>query len=89
MSQAYSQAHHTVSLALGSNLESSMGSRASHIHTALRAIENIAMLADISFLYKTLAAYVIDQPNFLNAVCQIYTLLEPNELLVALKKSSS
>ena len=76
---------HSVYLALGSNLESKIGSRASHIHAALQAIRRFGTVADTSFLYETAAAYVTDQPDFLNAVCQIYTSLAPHELLVALK----
>jgi len=71
--------HHTVYLALGSNL----GNRAAHIHRALTALTAFAKVTATSFLYETKAQYVTDVPDYLNAVCQVTTRLTPHELLAA------
>jgi len=76
---------HKAYLALGSNLEGALGSRAHHIYAALRAISHFAAIVETSFLYETDAAYVTDQPDFLNTVCQVNTALSPHDLLAALK----
>ncbi|MEZ4661944.1 MAG: 2-amino-4-hydroxy-6-hydroxymethyldihydropteridine diphosphokinase [Caldilineaceae bacterium] len=73
---------HTTYIALGSNL----GDRAGNIHDALRALGEIGQVRDTSFLYETPPAYVVDQPEFLNAVCELETGLGPSELLAALKQ---
>lgn len=72
----------TVFLALGSNL----GDRAANVHAALRALADFATIEETSFLYETAAAYVTDQPDFLNAACRIRTRLSPYDLLQAIER---
>eukprot|EP00124_Ichthyophonus_hoferi_P000634 Ihof_evm5s25 gene=Ihof_evmTU5s25 len=73
---------HTVFVAIGANL----GQRATHIKNACRELELLSTTTIVtSFLYETSAAYVIDQPPFLNGVVKISTTLAPENLLKALK----
>ena len=70
-------------LSLGGNIEP----RAKYLRDALeslRAISGIAVLRS-SMLYETQAMYITDQASFLNAVVAIETVLEPPELLQAVK----
>ncbi|HMN28498.1 MAG TPA: 2-amino-4-hydroxy-6-hydroxymethyldihydropteridine diphosphokinase, partial [Caldilineaceae bacterium] len=73
--------HHTVYLALGSNL----GNRAAYLHAALQAISAYVTVEATSFLYETPPAIVVDQPKFLNAVCRGSTQLSPHDLLAAVE----
>lgn len=73
---------HTVYLALGSNL----GDRAVYLQQALKALATFASVDATSFLYETPAAYVTDQPPFLNAACRVATTLSPYELLNAIEE---
>jgi dihydropteroate synthase/2-amino-4-hydroxy-6-hydroxymethyldihydropteridine diphosphokinase len=75
--------HHTVYLALGSNL----GDRAAHLRRALHEVAAYATVTATSMLYETPPAYVTDQPKFLNAVCRITTHLSPPDLLAALEET--
>lgn len=72
---------HVAYIALGSNL----GDRVKNILGSLKELRSFATILDTSFLYETPAAYVTDQPHFLNAVCKVATKLSPNELLAAVK----
>ncbi|KAI9355941.1 Dihydropteroate synthase-like protein [Zopfochytrium polystomum] len=72
---------HTVILALGSNL----GDRVKNIEFGLKELRSGCSLLDTSFLYETRPMYVLDQPNFLNAVCKVSTSLAPEALLHLLK----
>lgn len=69
-------------IALGSNL----GDRAQNIHKAIDALRKIGNVRLVSFLYETPAAYVIDQPAFLNCALSLDTSLEPRALLSELKR---
>ena len=75
---------HCVYVALGSNL----GDRAATIARALTllATESGCVVADTAFLYETPAAYVTDQPLFLNTACKQYTHLSPHAMLAELKR---
>ena len=75
---------HCAYIALGSNL----GDRAGHLARALAALaaEDGCTVVDTAFLYETPAAYVTDQPAFLNSACTVYTDLSPRALLQALKR---
>jgi dihydropteroate synthase/2-amino-4-hydroxy-6-hydroxymethyldihydropteridine diphosphokinase len=73
--------HHTVYLALGSNL----GDRAGYLCAALQAISSYVTVEATSFLYETPPAIVVDQPKFLNAVCRGNTQLSPHDLLAAIE----
>ncbi|MEM7533314.1 MAG: dihydropteroate synthase [Chloroflexota bacterium] len=74
---------HTAIIALGSNI----GDRAAIIHAGLEAMRSYATIDETSFLYETPAAYLTDQPDFLNAVCRIHTVLSPTDLLKALQQT--
>ncbi|MEM7125649.1 MAG: dihydropteroate synthase [Chloroflexota bacterium] len=71
-----------VYIALGSNL----GDRVGYIQQALAKMAEFVDIEQVSFLYETPPAYVLDQPLFLNAVCQGFTALSPFELLDALEQ---
>ena len=72
----------SVYLGLGSNL----GDRQKALHRALCEMQRSGILAlAISPLYETEPWGVVDQPRFLNAVCQATTAFEPHKLLALLK----
>ena len=78
----------TVFLAIGTNL----GDRYDNICRALRLLAQPAppyMLTVVrtSFLYETGAAYVTDQPPFLNAALEVTTTLPPRALLSHIKSN--
>lgn len=73
---------HQVYLGLGANL----GDRRSNLLQALQLIRSFAVIRNISSTYETKPVGYLDQPNFLNLVCQVTTELTPAELLVAVKK---
>lgn len=66
-----------VYLGLGSNL----GDREDNIRKALSLLQEKARLKAISSLYDTVPQYIADQPDFLNAVCCVITVLDPFQLL--------
>jgi dihydroneopterin aldolase/2-amino-4-hydroxy-6-hydroxymethyldihydropteridine diphosphokinase/dihydropteroate synthase/2-amino-4-hydroxy-6-hydroxymethyldihydropteridine diphosphokinase/dihydropteroate synthase len=68
-------------IALGTNL----GVRSRNIATAIDEIRALSNVRHVSFLYETPAAYVTDQPAFLNCVISVDTDLKPLPLLSALK----
>lgn len=69
-------------IALGSNL----GDRAQHLTNALTAMgERCGVVGAVSQLYVTSPQHVADQPDFLNASCELHTSLSPSALLEALK----
>ncbi len=70
-----------VYIALGSN----QGQRLEHLRAAVAALTAVMTVERSSSVYETAAAYVEDQPAFLNAVVTGTTRLSPHELLVALK----
>jgi 2-amino-4-hydroxy-6-hydroxymethyldihydropteridine diphosphokinase len=66
-------------LGLGSNV----GDREAHLHAAVSALRAHGVEVEaISSLYETEpVGEIVDQPDFLNAVVRIRTVLEPGELL--------
>lgn len=69
---------HTAFVALGSNL----GDREGNLRRALELLsQNGVEIVKISKFIETEPYGVIDQPRFLNAVCQVKTALKPLELL--------
>jgi 2-amino-4-hydroxy-6-hydroxymethyldihydropteridine diphosphokinase len=72
----------TIYLALGSNL----GDRHAHIAAAVARLAPAVAVEQVSSLYETEPAYVLDQPRFLNAVLRGRTALEPAALLALLKR---
>ena len=71
-------------ICLGSNL----GHRARHIGAALRELGKIGRVAAVSQLYQTAPQLVTEQPDFLNAACELHVAesLCPTELLHELKR---
>jgi GTP cyclohydrolase-4 len=74
---------HQIYIALGANL----GDRRHNLVEALQSIRALARIEKISSCYETKPVGYLDQPNFLNMVCQITSNnLSPFELLSALKQ---
>lgn len=68
-------------IALGSNL----GNTKENLHNALKYMKQSKLIVKkISSFIETSPYGVLDQPNFLNAVCLIETTVSPQELLVLL-----
>jgi len=70
-----------VYLGLGSN----MGNRQNNLDKALDFLSQRLQLEQISPIYDTEPVGDIDQPRFLNLVCQVYTRLAPAKLLALAK----
>jgi GTP cyclohydrolase-4 len=73
---------HRVYLGLGANL----GDRQSNLVQALQHIRTRAMIVQLSSCYETKPVGYLEQPEFLNIVCEITTTLSPYELLRFLKQ---
>ncbi|EFJ44847.1 hypothetical protein VOLCADRAFT_94866, partial [Volvox carteri f. nagariensis] len=72
-----------VVIALGTN----MGNRGLNLHRGLRRLRELGVqILRHSALFETAAAYVTDQPSFLNAAVLARTSLPPLELLRVLKQ---
>ena len=71
----------TVYLGLGSNI----GDRQQNLDRALEVLSQRLRMEKLSSIYETDSLGDIDQPRFLNMVCQAYTRLEPNNLLALAK----
>ena len=72
---------HRVFLALGTNL----GDRQAHLIQALQYIKSRLSLESVSPFYETDPVGYTAQPLFLNAVCEGYTSLSPQDLLAFVK----
>ena len=70
-----------VYLGLGSNL----GSREDNLNSALNLLSQRLRMGLVSSTYDTEPVGDINQPRFLNLVCQVYTALPPTALLAAAK----
>ena len=77
-----SQPRSTVFVAIGSNLDHPI----MHVQRALRDIDELpeTALAQVSTLYETNPVGGRDQPQFVNAVARIETLLSPHDFLARL-----
>ena len=71
----------TVYLGLGSN----MGNRQDNLDRALGFLSQRLRIEKVSSVYDTEPVGNINQPRFLNMVCQVYTRLAPSELLTLAK----
>jgi len=71
----------TAYLGLGSN----MGTRQSNLDKALDLLSQRLQVGQVSSIYDTEPVGNINQPRFLNLVCQVYTRLAPTELLALAK----
>tara|TARA_B100001123_G_scaffold448842_2_gene611637 strand:- start:739 stop:1230 length:492 start_codon:yes stop_codon:yes gene_type:complete len=69
-------------IGIGSNL----GNRVENLHSALRLIDGIMTLEQLSGTYETAPKYVLDQPPFLNMAIGGETLCKPLPLLEMLKR---
>jgi 2-amino-4-hydroxy-6-hydroxymethyldihydropteridine diphosphokinase len=72
---------HRVFLALGANI----GDRQANLACALSQIAGVITIQTISSVYETTPVGYLDQPLFLNLVCQGETALDADALLRALK----
>ena len=70
-----------VYLGLGSN----MGNRQDNLDRALDFLSQRLRIEKVSSVYDTEPVGNINQPRFLNLVCQVYTRLAPRELLTLAK----
>lgn len=70
-----------VYLGLGSN----MGNRQDNLDKALGFLSQRLRVEKVSSVYDTEPVGNINQPHFLNLVCQVYTRLAPTELLTLAK----
>jgi len=71
----------TVYLSLGSNI----GERQENLDKAVDFLSQKLEVAKVSSVYDTASVGDIEQPRFLNLVCQAYTRLAPKELLAVAK----
>lgn len=71
----------TVYLGLGSNL----GNRQHYLDAALDFLSQRLQVKKVSSVYDTAPLGNIEQPRFLNLVCQVDTRFAPNELLILAK----
>lgn len=62
-----------------------MGDRGANINMALELLGRFTKLLKVSSIYETEPVGFLDQPRFLNAVCQVETYLKPLQLLVLFK----
>jgi len=70
-----------VYLGLGSN----MGDRQGNLSRALGLLSRKLQMGEVSSMYDTEPIGNVDQPRFLNMVCQVYTRLAPAALLALAK----
>ena len=71
----------TIYLGLGSN----MGNRQDNLDRALDLLSQRLRIGKVSSIYDTEPIGNVNQPHFLNLVCQAYTRLAPRELLTLAK----
>ena len=71
-------------IALGSNLESSLGSRADTLRKAVTRLGALGRVIVVSSFRETAPVGFLEQPDFLNAVAILETELEPEALMQAL-----
>jgi len=75
----------TVYLGLGSN----MGNRQENLDKALDLLSQRLRIGEVSAVYDTEPVGNVNQPRFLNLVCQAYTTLPPESLLTLAKAIES
>lgn len=71
----------TAYLGLGSNL----GNRPDNLNQAVSFLSQRLQVEKVSSVYETEPVGNVNQPLFLNMVCQVYTGLEPSALLALVK----
>ena len=70
-----------VFIGIGSNL----GKRTENCLAALESLSNFTIIKSVSSFYETQPVGNEDQPEFINAVAKVSTLLSPLNLLISLK----
>jgi 2-amino-4-hydroxy-6-hydroxymethyldihydropteridine diphosphokinase len=75
---------YTAYIGLGSNLESLAGDPAETVRAAIRALAKLGSVEAESSLYRTAPVGLREQPYFINAVVELQTELEPENLLQGL-----
>jgi 2-amino-4-hydroxy-6-hydroxymethyldihydropteridine diphosphokinase len=70
----------TAYIALGSNL----GDREDYLRSAIATLSSLGNVGAVSSFYETEPVGTIPQPDFLNAVAELRTQLQPQDLLAAL-----
>ena len=75
----------TVYLGLGTN----MGDRQENLEKALEFLSQRLRVGQVSSIYETEPIDNVEQPQFLNLVCQVYTALAPGGLLTLAKSIES
>ncbi len=70
-----------VYLGLGSN----MGDRQGNLSRALDLLSRKLQIGEVSSVYDTEPVGDVSQPHFLNMVCQVYTRIAPEALLILAK----
>lgn len=70
-------------LGLGGNITNELGSPSQHIHNAIQSLQAHPKVTQVkaSSLYASKPMGPQDQPDFINAVVEIETTLEPHDLL--------
>lgn len=68
-------------IALGSNLDSALGSREANLHEAITRMKALGDVRAVSSFYDTEPIGYLDQPRFLNAALLLATNLAPEDLL--------
>jgi len=71
---------HTAYIALGSN----MGDRLHHLRAAIADLAQLGTVADVSSFYETGPVGNVLQPDFVNAVAELRTELQPEALMAEL-----
>ncbi|HET9086478.1 MAG TPA: 2-amino-4-hydroxy-6-hydroxymethyldihydropteridine diphosphokinase [Acidobacteriaceae bacterium] len=71
---------HIAYIALGSNL----GDRVANLRAAIAALEKLGVVSRVSSFYETAPVGSVSQPDFVNAVIELHTLLQPEALMTDL-----
>jgi 2-amino-4-hydroxy-6-hydroxymethyldihydropteridine diphosphokinase len=74
----------TAAIALGSNLESTVGDRAGNLRRAIEELGTVGRVVAVSGFYDTAPVGYVEQPRFLNAAAIVDTELAAGELLAGL-----
>lgn len=79
----------SAAIALGSNLDSTMGDRAANLYRAMESLGALGHVLAASSFYDTAPVGYLDQPRFLNAAVILDTALSPLTLLERLLEIES
>ncbi len=82
MDQGRSSNAERVFIGLGTNLEP----RLEHLKSAVAALHGLGAITRVSSVYETAPIGGVPQPDYLNAVAELQTALDPLELVTRLKE---